>query len=113
MPCDARVALRREDQKLIGRTRDLSENGIYVGMNDLLEQGIQVQVIFHLPGRETKPVEAWGKIAWVNDPTRPVKPDFPPGCGIAFTQIRNGQEFLGEWLREMAAAPPPAGQTFH
>ncbi len=111
--CDTRAALRKNNQKLVGRTRDLSENGIYVGMNDLLEQGIQVQVIFHLPGRESVPIEAWGKIAWVNDPTRPVKPDFPPGCGIAFTQIQNGQEFLGEWLREMAAEPLTTGETFH
>jgi hypothetical protein len=56
---------------------------------------------------------AWGRIAWINDPTRPVKPGFPPGCGISFTQISTGQDFLGEWLQQSAAATAPSGQTFH
>lgn len=115
--CEAPVAVSHFSQRMIGRTRDISESGIYVGMNGpidrLLEQGVEVQVIFHLPGRDMVPIEAWGRIAWVNNPTRPVKPDFPPGCGIAFTQIGNGQDFLSAWLQQSATPASPSGQTYH
>lgn len=106
--CEAPVAISHHSQRVIGRTRDISENGIYVGMNGpidrVIEEGIQVQVIFHLPDRDVAPIEAWGRIAWVNDPTRPAKPGFPPGCGIAFTQVSAGQELLSAWLHETTPA---------
>ena len=115
--CEAPVALSRNSQRIIGRTRDISEHGIYVGMNGpiegLLEEGVQVQVIIHLPGLDLPPIEAWGRIAWVNDPSRPVKPAFPPGCGIAFTEVQNGQDFLGEWLRQTGPDVLGLPRTFH
>lgn len=99
IPCETPVSLRQNGHAIVGRTRDLSERGMYVGMHDLCEEGIQVQVIFHLPGRHASPIEAWGRIAWVNDPSRPVKPGFPPGCGIAFTRVEAGEEALADWLQ--------------
>ena len=108
--CEAPVAVSRNNRRLIGRTRDISEYGLYVGVSgsveDLVEPGMQVQVIFHLPGKELPPVEAWGRIAWINDPSRPVKPGFPPGCGIAFTQVETGRDHLSAWLEQTAATTP-------
>ncbi|TLM68855.1 MAG: HD domain-containing protein [Deltaproteobacteria bacterium] len=99
IPCETPVSLRKNGHAIVGRTRDLSEQGLYVGMQDLLDEGLQVQVIFHLPGLHAQPIEAWGRIAWTNDPSRPVKPGFPPGCGIAFTRIESGEELLADWVR--------------
>jgi Tfp pilus assembly protein PilZ len=101
--CETPVSLRKNGHAIVGRTRDLSERGMYVGTHDLFEEGIQVQVIFHLPDRHAAPIEAWGRIAWVNDPSRPVKPGFPQGCGIAFTQVERGQEVLADWLQSALA----------
>lgn len=103
IPCETPVSLRKNGHAIIGRARDLSERGMYVGTHDLFEEGIQVQVIFHLPDRHAQPIEAWGRIAWVNDPSRPVKPGFPQGCGIAFTQVESGQEVLVDWLQSCSS----------
>lgn len=99
IPCETPISLRQNGQAIIGRTRDLSAQGLYVGMPDSFEEGIKVQITFHLPDRHAQPIEAWGRIAWINDPSRPVKPGFPPGCGIAFTRIEKGEELLADWLQ--------------
>ncbi len=115
--CETPVAVSRNNQRIIGRTHDISEHGLYVGINHpiegLVKEGMQVQLLIHLPGMDTPPIEAWGRIAWVNDPTRPVKPTFPPGCGIAFTQVQHGQEFLGQWLEQAEPEVVSIPQTFH
>lgn len=114
--CETPVSLRKEGEAITGRTRDLSEKGLYVGMHDLLQEGIQVQLIFHLPGDHQQPVEAWGRIAWVNDPSRPAKPGFPPGCGIAFTEIHSGHEALSAFIQggdQHAPAESVTGHSLH
>jgi len=71
-----------------GVTADISKGGIFVSLPQRNLPDDPVDLSFTLPvGGGNVLVAARGRIAWENHPDAPIKPAFPAGVGIEFTDI--------------------------
>lgn len=86
IPCKTRGKFRLYGITLSGELQNLSRNGCYMAADYEVEADVTVEVVFALPGPHNTPVQAKGRVAWVNR-GKERKPDVPAGFGIEFTAI--------------------------
>jgi uncharacterized protein (TIGR02266 family) len=65
---------------------DLSTGGAFIKSRVVFPMGTQVRILFNPPNLE-KSIRCRGRIAWVNSPGSPVKPEFPMGFGVQFIDL--------------------------
>jgi Tfp pilus assembly protein PilZ len=94
--------VRTEKSAMEGQTSDVSSTGAYLSVPEDINEGLFIRVTLHLPGLD-RPLEAAGRVAWVNYGERRPKPHFPEGVGVEFTDFpedceRSLQEFVDQNL---------------
>ena len=94
--------VRTEKGAMEGQTSDVSSTGAYLSVPEDINEGLFIRVTLHLPGLD-RPLEAAGRVAWVNSGDRRPKPHFPEGVGVEFTDFpedceRSLQEFVDQNL---------------
>ncbi|RPI68687.1 MAG: hypothetical protein EHM38_08290, partial [Geobacteraceae bacterium] len=95
LPIELPVVVQTPAHNLMGKTCDLSLNGIYITVPENFGQGLSVKVELMLPG-DTQPVVASGRIAWINNGDNRPKPQYPKGCGVELTSFDDDGDSLLE-----------------
>jgi len=106
VPCRVTVRLICDSVTHAGVSEDLGTGGIYVATGHPFSRGDELLLSFLLPGCDA-PIEARGRVAWVNRGDSPAKPALSPGIGIEFIQITGSGMTLvrtGELKSFIAAA---------
>jgi hypothetical protein len=75
-----------------GISEDVSLNGMYISVDKQLTYGAPVEVSIPFASTGIGPIEAKGRVAWVNSKSQPKKPDFPSGFGVEFLEFKDGTE---------------------
>jgi CheY-like chemotaxis protein len=86
IPFRAEVRLTIDGTIQSGMSEDVTLNGIYVATEALVSKGEEVALSFMLPGCDS-PLEARGRVAWVNSGVSKGKNELNPGIGIEFLEI--------------------------
>jgi uncharacterized protein (TIGR02266 family) len=82
-------------------TANINEGGIFVQSDTRSEIGTEVQLQFHLPGRQ-EPLDMTGRVAWLSDG----KSGSPEGMGIEFTGLNaEVREEINEVVRQLKTSP--------
>jgi CheY-like chemotaxis protein len=87
MPYTITVEFLKDGELKTGQTADISSGGLFMATQDGEAPTDPVYLSFPLPGKDTLPIMAKGRVAWENHPEHPRKADYPPGFGIEFTGI--------------------------
>ena len=92
VPCRTDVSLRTNSHAKLGISEDLSAHGMFVSVNDPVQEGTLIKLHFSLPGTDGPPIEALAKVVWTNNTCKKAKPDFPSGNGVHFTRLDEPSE---------------------
>ncbi len=65
---------------------NISTGGLFLETVEPLPENTPLELEFVLPDRQD-PIRCRGRVAWVNSPSGPVKPQLPPGMGIQFLDL--------------------------
>ena len=87
IPYQAPASVRSGAESTIGTTQDLSAGGVFIGLENPIQEGTEVHISFSLPGEAGTQILAVAKVIWTNLDSRRAKPDFPQGNGLEFTQL--------------------------
>ena len=87
MPYTITVEFLKDGELKTGQTADISSGGLFMATPDGEAPTDPVYLSFPLPGKDTLPIMAKGRVAWENTADNPRKTDYPPGFGIEFTSI--------------------------
>jgi uncharacterized protein (TIGR02266 family) len=88
-----RVQFAVGNRTLANYTINLSTGGLFLEAADILPVDTLLVIEFSLPGQAT-PIRCASRVAWVNLPEQPLKPELPGGMGLQFCNLP---------LEEMAA----------
>lgn len=102
IPCRTPVSFRVNGRTSSGTSTDISPRGMYVAIDNDLEEGIPVELTFTLPNSTPVTIQAKGRIAWVNNDRKPLKPVFPTGFGVEFLNIEPTDEVLQSFVGNYA-----------
>ena len=91
VPVKAQAEIKTEQGSIKGQVHDVSDSGAYLSVPEDMAEGLMIRVTLNLPGYD-RPLEAAGRIAWVNSGDRRPKPHFPAGIGIEFTTFSESCE---------------------
>ncbi len=86
VPVKAPAEIKTQKGSIKGQVHDVSVSGAYLSVPENMAEGLMIRVTLHLPGYD-RPLEAAGRIAWVNNGDRRPKPHFPEGVGVEFTDF--------------------------
>lgn len=70
---------------LVDYSVNLSTGGVFIESGAVLPVETPLTLEFLLPGERA--IRCRGRVAWVNDPQRPVSPGLPPGMGVQFLDL--------------------------
>ena len=91
VPVKAQAEIKTEQRSIKSQAHDVSDSGAYLSVSEDMVEGLMIRVTLHLPGYD-RPLEAAGRIAWVNNGDRRPKPHFPEGIGVEFTAFNESSE---------------------
>ncbi len=103
VPCRTPVSFRVNGRTISGTSTDISLRGMYVAIDDDLEEGSPVELTFSLPDSTPVKIQAIGRIAWVNNGRKPLKPVFPSGFGVEFLNVKPTDEVLQSFVGSYAS----------
>jgi HD-GYP domain-containing protein (c-di-GMP phosphodiesterase class II) len=113
-PFRTEVSVRCNGKVTTGMSEDIGTGGMFVAVDAIAAEGFPVELAISLPtnGVSPPPIEARGRIAWVNNKSRPKKPGFPSGFGVEFLEFK---ESAGEAFQVFISSYIPANcpQGFH
>ena len=97
--------VRTDKGAVEGQALDISTTGAYLSLPEDINEGLFIRVTLHLPGFD-RPLEAAGRVAWVNNGDRRPKPHFPKGIGVESTDFsKEGEQSLQDYINEKLPAP--------
>lgn len=102
IPCRTPVSFRVNGRTSSGTSTDISSRGMYVAIDQDLEEGCPVELTFTLPNSTPVTIQAKGRIAWVNNGRKPLKPVFPSGFGVEFLNVEPTDEVLQSFVGNYA-----------
>jgi len=91
VPVKAPAEIKTEQSSIQGQVHDVSVSGAYLSVPEDMDEGLMIRVTLKLPGYD-RPLEAAGRIAWINSGDRRPKPHFPEGIGVEFTAFNESCE---------------------
>ncbi len=101
--------VRTEKGGMEGEALDVSTTGAYLSVPEDINEGLFIRVTLHLPGFD-RPLEAAGRVAWVNNGDRRPKPHFPEGVGVEFTDFTEDcEQYLQEYINQNLPKPQTSG----
>lgn len=87
--CDCQIPVSFEWQGVErhGLCIDISSGGMFLKIDPAAGKGALLTLRLRLPDAEKTAVSLAGRVAWVNLPGAPIKPDYPSGYGLEFIDI--------------------------
>lgn len=111
VPCRTPVSFRLNGRTVSGTSSDISLKGMYVAIEGDIEEGSPVELSFTLPENCSLTIEAKGRVAWVNNGKRRLKPLFPVGCGVEFLDVKPANDLLQAFLVGVPDGPILSGEN--
>jgi Tfp pilus assembly protein PilZ len=103
VPCRTSVSFRVDGRTVSGTSTDISLKGMYVAIEDDMEEGSPIEVTFTLPNNLSVKIQAKGRIAWVNNARKRLKPVFPSGVGVEFLDVEPAVDVLQSFVGSYAS----------
>lgn len=103
VPCRTSVSFRINGRTVSGISTDISTKGMFVAIDDDFEEGSPIELTFSLPNSQSIKIQATGRVAWVNNNRRRLKPVFPTGVGVEFLDIVPTDEMLQSYVGNYAS----------
>lgn len=98
VPVKTPAEIKTQKGALKGEAHDVSVSGAYLSIPEDINEGLFIRVSIQLPGFD-RPLEAEGKVAWVNSGDRRPKPHFPEGVGVQFTDFSDDcAQYLKDYI---------------
>lgn len=85
--CQIPVSFGWQGAERHGLCIDISSGGMFLKTEPVAGKGELLPLHLRLPDAERTAVALTGRVAWVNRPGEPIKPDYPSGYGIEFVDI--------------------------
>jgi CheY-like chemotaxis protein len=87
--CEVPISYLKDGMPGVGKSVDMSAGGLYMASENRIPAESILALSFALPGAETKPIMARGRVAWSNDHGNGEcsKPHLPTGVGIEFLDV--------------------------
>lgn len=87
--CEVPISYLKDGLPGVGKSVDLSAGGMYMATENRIVDETILAMSFALPGAETRPIMARGRVAWSNDHNNGGcrKPHLPSGVGIEFINL--------------------------
>jgi HD-GYP domain-containing protein (c-di-GMP phosphodiesterase class II) len=98
VPCHTPVSFLVNGRTVSGTSADISLKGMYVVIDDEIEEGVPIELSFSLPNGCEDQIQAKGRIAWVNNGRKRSKPVFPSGFGVEFLAVKPTNEVLQSYV---------------
>ncbi len=106
VPCQQLVIVRQGDECYCGTSVDLSEGGMYVGLDQPIRQTEAVSLSFVMPDSSSALVEATGRVAWTNQGPNRLKPTLPVGFSVEFKSFSaDGIDLIRNFVEKKLASP--------
>jgi HD-GYP domain-containing protein (c-di-GMP phosphodiesterase class II) len=102
VPCRTSVSFRVNGRTVSGTSTDISLKGMYVAIDDDIEEGSPIELTFTLPDDCLVTIQAKGRIAWVNNGRKRRKPVFPSGVGVEFLAVEPTVDVLQSFVGGLA-----------
>ncbi len=100
------VVLRQGDDCYCVTSEELSEGGMYVGLDRPIRQADNVSLSFVMPDSSSAVVEATCRVAWANQGPNRSKPNLPSGIGLEFKNISaGGSDLIRNFVEKRQAYP--------
>lgn len=94
-----------EEHLLSNYSLNISTGGLFLETSEPLQEDAPLVLEFVLPDRKD-PIRCRGRVAWVNSPLNPVKPQLPPGMGIQFLDLLLADmQAIREFMRSEGLSP--------
>ncbi|HSR36010.1 MAG TPA: PilZ domain-containing protein, partial [Desulfurivibrionaceae bacterium] len=103
--CEVPISYLKDGLPGVGTSVDISAGGIYMATDNRIAMESIIALSFALPGAETRPIMARGRVAWGNDHENGGcrKPHLPTGVGIEFLDIpQTVQESIRRFVLQRA-----------
>jgi len=102
-PFRTEVSMRCNGKVTSCVSEDIGTGGMFVAADDHAIEGLPVELAIMLPNNGASPIEARGRIAWINTKSQPKKPDFPSGFGVEFLEFKESaseafQVFINNYI---------------
>jgi len=99
-PCLLQLSFQRGGQTCSGKCLDLSTGGLFVESSEEPAPGESLRLEFQLPGQPPVSVACSGSVSWLNSRGDGLKPNYPVGFGVKFTEMpkptaQSIREYLG------------------
>jgi HD-GYP domain-containing protein (c-di-GMP phosphodiesterase class II) len=108
----AEVSVKVNGTVTKGVSEDVSNKGMYICVDKHLTNGAPVEVCIPCASNGVGPIEAKGRVAWVNSKSQPKKPGFPSGFGVEFLEFKDGtEEFFQTLVSYYIPATCPQGNN--
>ena len=87
--CEVPISYLKDGLPGAGKCIDISAGGMYMATENRIAEESLLALSFALPGAETRPIMARGRVAWCNDNGNGScrKPHLPNGVGIEFLDV--------------------------
>ena len=87
--CEVPISYLKDGLPGVGKCIDISAGGMYMATETRIAEETLLALSFALPGAETRPIMARGRVAWSNVNGSGIcrKPHLPSGVGIEFLDI--------------------------
>jgi len=102
VPCRTSVSFRVNGRTVSGTSTDISLKGMYVEIDDDIAEGSPIELVFSLPNSQSAKIQATGRIAWVNNNRKRLKPVFQSGVGVEFLHVVPTDDMLQAFVGEYA-----------
>lgn len=103
----AQVAFRVAGKSGVAFSKDVSRHGVFVATDEGVPEGAPVELSITLTDN-TPPIEAKGRVAWVNSQSALKKPTFPAGFGVELLEFTGMTErFLESFLNSRTSEEYP------
>lgn len=85
--CLIPVRFRWQEEEFSSKGLDISNGGIFLESWEKIPVGSSLELALFLPGMQSAAVECLGEIVWINRNPDRLKPNFPEGFGVKFTDM--------------------------
>lgn len=94
-----------QPQTLRDYSINVSTGGLFLETEELLEVDTSLSLQFEVKDLET-PIRCKGRVAWLNKPQKPIKPNLPAGMGVQFVDLSlEDLAAIREYVKEQCLLP--------
>lgn len=87
IPCLFPVIYLMGKAPLSGHAMDIGDGGIFLASHEPVRKDARLKLVFYLPSAPPLLMELTGRVAWVNEEPKRLKPALPAGFGVEFLDL--------------------------